>query len=130
MAHLLHTERLRLRPCRVDDLDSLHELWTETDVRRFLFDDRAISCEEARSFVAASKASFADDGYGLWLFFEDQSNLIAGFVGLLHSNEGPPSLIFGTRPQLWGTRLRRGSSTRGASLRMRRTRLEARGRRR
>ncbi len=49
-----------------------------------------------------SEASFVDYRYGLWLSFEDQSELIAGFAGLLHSSEGPPGLIFGTRPQLWG----------------------------
>ncbi|MEP0746976.1 MULTISPECIES: hypothetical protein [unclassified Coleofasciculus] len=48
MTYLLHTDRLRLRPCQMDDLDSLHELWIDTDVRRFLFDDRLISREEAR----------------------------------------------------------------------------------
>lgn len=98
----LHTDRLRLQPCKIDDLDSLHELWTETDVRRFLFDDRQISRKEARLFVNASAANFTNRGYGLWLFFEDQHDLIAGFAGLLDSSQGPPSLIFGTRPQLWG----------------------------
>lgn len=103
MTPLLHTDRLRLRPCRIDDLDSLHELWTEADVRRFLFDDRQISEEEARSFIDASAVNFTERGYGLWLFFEHQSDLIAGFAGLLHSSQEPPSLIFGTRPQLWNS---------------------------
>lgn len=111
MTHLLTTERLRLRPCQSDDLDSLHELWTEADVRRFLFDDRQISHSEARSFVAASATNFTERGYGLWLFFEHQSDLIAGFAGLLGSSQEPPSLIFGTRPQLWG----RGYATEAAS---------------
>lgn len=98
----LHTKRLSLRPCQIDDLDSLHQLWTEADIRRFLFDDRQISQEEARSFVEASMVSFTNYGYGLWLFFEHHTEQIAGFAGLLHSPQEAPSLIFGTRPQLWG----------------------------
>jgi RimJ/RimL family protein N-acetyltransferase len=99
---LLRTARLSLRPCQTRDLEALHQLWTEADVRRFLFDDRQITNEEATSFIESSVTSFDRYGYGIWLFFEHQSDQIAGFSGLLHSSQGPPSLIFGTRPQLWG----------------------------
>ncbi|MGD1895439.1 MAG: GNAT family N-acetyltransferase [Phormidesmis sp.] len=102
MLHLLCTERLSLRPCQVGDLEAIHQLWTEADVRRFLFDDRQISTKEAQSFIEASVESFASHGYGVWLFFEHQNDQIAGFSGLLYSEKGSPSLIFGTRPQLWG----------------------------
>lgn len=103
MTQTLHTDRLCLRPCSGDDLGALHELWTLAGVRRFLFDDRMISREEAQSFVEASAASFTNHGYGLWLFSEHGSDLISGFAGLLHSaDDGLPSLIFGTRPQCWG----------------------------
>lgn len=102
MSHLLRTEHLSLRPCQVDDLDTVHQIWTETDVRRFLFDDRQVSIEEAKSFIETSLVSFANNGYGIWLFFEHQSDQVAGFSGLLHALQDSPSLIFGTRPQLWG----------------------------
>jgi RimJ/RimL family protein N-acetyltransferase len=102
---------LRLRPCQIDDLDFLYELWIDPDVRRFLFDDRQISREEARSFIEASRATFTKCGYGIWLFFEHQSDRIAGFAGLLQSPEGLPNLIFATQPQFWG----RGYATEAAS---------------
>ncbi|UBF29292.1 GNAT family N-acetyltransferase [Kovacikia minuta CCNUW1] len=102
MTPLLNTERLSLRPCNGADLDCLYQLWTEAKVRRFLFDDRQISREEALSFIEASAESFTRHGYGLWLFFEPHHQPIAGFVGLLDSPQEFPSLIFGTRPQLWG----------------------------
>lgn len=102
MSYLLQTERLNLRSCQISDLDAVHQLWTEADVRRFLFDDRKISAEEAKSFIETSMLSFASHGYGIWLFFEHQSDRVAGFSGLLDSLQGSPSLIFGTRPQLWG----------------------------
>lgn len=111
MSQVLHTQHLRLRPCTVDDLDAVHRLWIDPDIRRFLFDDRSISRTEASDFLAASVESFAHQGYGLWLYFEqgeaaiapsDPSPTIAGFSGLLAVPEEPPSLIFGTQPQLWG----------------------------
>jgi RimJ/RimL family protein N-acetyltransferase len=113
MKGLLHTARLDLRPCQVSDLNSVYQLWTDADVRRFLFDDREISYEEARSLIETSAANFSNYGYGLWLFFErnlllernplleHNSDQPAGFAGLLHSVEELPGLIFGTRPQLW-----------------------------
>jgi RimJ/RimL family protein N-acetyltransferase len=86
----------------MSDLDAVHQLWNEVDVRRFLFDHRSISTEEAKSFIEASVVSFANHGYGIWLFFEHQSEQVAGFSGLLHSLQGSPSLVFGTQPRLWG----------------------------
>ncbi len=80
-------------------------------MRRFLFDDRQISCEEAQSLIDTSVANFTNHGYGLWLCFEQQSHLTVGFAGFLHSSQGLPSLMFGTRPQLW----RRGYATEAAS---------------
>jgi ribosomal-protein-alanine N-acetyltransferase len=106
--NLLHSDRLHLRPCQLEDLDSLHNLWCEADIRRFLFDDRQISCEEAQTFIEASIASFSNHGYGIWLFFDNHSDQIAGFAGLLQTEE-LPSLIFGVRPQLWGRGLRNRS---------------------
>ncbi len=100
--NLLHSDRLYLRPCQIADLDSLHNLWCDADIRRFLFDDRQISREEAQGFIEASITSFSNQGYGIWLFFENHSNQIAGFAGLLQFSEELPSLIFGVRPQFWG----------------------------
>jgi RimJ/RimL family protein N-acetyltransferase len=98
---MLNTKRLYLRPCQIEDLDSLHLLWTNDAVRKFLFDDRPITFEEVRAFIEASISTFTQDGYGIWLFFELGSDLLAGFVGLLGSSDAPPNLVFGTRPELW-----------------------------
>lgn len=111
MFYLLHTKRLHLRPSQLSDLTALHALWIEPEVRRFLFDDRQISIEETQSFLQASLASFIDHGYGIWLFFEPEQEQIAGFAGLFHVPAEMPSLIFGTRPQLWS----RGYATEAAA---------------
>jgi RimJ/RimL family protein N-acetyltransferase len=71
-------------------------------MRRFLFDDREISREDARGVLVRSRECFRAHGYGLWVFFEKGGDSVAGFVGLLGSPEHSASLIFGTRPELWG----------------------------
>jgi RimJ/RimL family protein N-acetyltransferase len=98
----LTTEALELRPCAAGDLDVLLRLWTNPAVRRFLFDDREVSREEALHFIERSETCFREEGYGLWLFFEKGDPSLAGFSGLLRSPEGEASLIFGTRPDLDG----------------------------
>ena len=98
----LTTKALELRPCTPEDLDVLYSLWTDPEVRRFLFDDREISREEAHGFLARSEDCFREEGYGLWLFFERGEQSVGGFSGLLRSPDGEASLLFGTRPDLWG----------------------------
>ena len=101
MMHLT-TERLALRPVRIDDEDVVFDLWTSDTVRRFLFDDRCVSLEETRSFIEASIASFEQSGYGLWLVFLRGAEPLAGFAGFLSSTSGAPNLIYGIRNELCG----------------------------
>ena len=102
MEHELETSRLRLQPCRIEDIERTHALWTEERVRRFLFDDRVISEAEARSFIEASLANFERHGYGLWLILARDTNHLVGFAGLLHSEEEAPNLIYGIHPDFVG----------------------------
>lgn len=97
----LETFRLRLRPCRLEDIELVWALWTNERVRRFLFDGRVISPDEARSFVEASLANFEQYGYGLWLVFTRGAKQSVGFAGFLRSEEGVPNLIYGTHPDFW-----------------------------
>lgn len=102
MEHELETTRLRLQPCRVEDVELAHELWTNDGVRRFLFDDRVISVDEARSFVEASLTNFEQQGYGLWLVFAREGKHLVGFAGLLRSDGEAPNLLYGVHPDFWG----------------------------
>ena len=89
MQQRLTTERLALRPCTDSDLDELWTLWKDRDVRRFLWDDREISRDEAASTLADCIA-LAERGLGLWVITPRfASNLdptqpsIMGCAGLL-----------------------------------------------
>jgi [ribosomal protein S5]-alanine N-acetyltransferase len=98
MSDQLETARLKLRPCRMDDLHAVHRLWTNDHVRHFLFDNRRISLDEAGAFIEASLASFEQKAYGLWLVFTRDHEQLIGFAGFLSSAESAPSLIYGIHP--------------------------------
>jgi RimJ/RimL family protein N-acetyltransferase len=108
---VLATTSLELRPSSRGDIDALHDLWTRPEVRRFLFDDRTLSREEAAEFVARSEWTFQNEGYGIWIFLEKGDGRPGGFAGLLRAAEAEASLLYGTRPDLWG----RGYASEAAS---------------
>jgi RimJ/RimL family protein N-acetyltransferase len=99
---VLETNRLHLRPCRSEDLERIHVLWTNDRVLHFLFDERVMSRDEARTFVDASCANFARYGYGLWLVFARGTDQLLGFAGFLRGEEADPWLIYGVHPEHWG----------------------------
>ncbi|HYG64589.1 MAG TPA: GNAT family N-acetyltransferase [Thermoanaerobaculia bacterium] len=78
----LQTERLTLRPAAESDLDALWALWTDPAVRRFLFDDVAVSRERAAEVLADCRAQMAD-GLGLWVILTRDRQRVIGCAGLM-----------------------------------------------
>lgn len=78
----LYGERLTLQPVKSTDVISLRELWSQPEVRRFLFDDQSVSLELAESLVGAALAC-APLGYGLWLVYLADEPELLGCVGLM-----------------------------------------------
>ena len=102
MNQVLTTTRLELRPVQIGDVELVHELCTDTHIRHFLFDERVIPLEEARSIVEQSVRSFEERGYGLWLVFSRETARLMGFAGLRQSSDESPNLIYGVHPDFWG----------------------------
>jgi RimJ/RimL family protein N-acetyltransferase len=103
MIPTIRTERLTLAPATDADLDALLALWTDPDVRRFLWDDREISRDEAAG-VLADCISASEDGLGLWTVRVGDEDALAGCVGLLPANPPPgtePLAAF--HPRHWGS---------------------------
>lgn len=100
----LQTARLWLAPCKLEDLALVHSLWTNEQIKHFLFDDQAISLFEAREFVESSEQTFAAHGYGIWLIYLRKNNAEPiGFVGLLATEDArlAPRLLYGLHPDYW-----------------------------
>jgi [ribosomal protein S5]-alanine N-acetyltransferase len=106
---ILHTSRLTLRAWTLDDIDELHALWTRPEVRRYLWDDEAISRERAAATVSEFMAQHAD-GLGGWMILERETGALAGFAALIRRERGDPELLYGLASEWWG----RGMATEAA----------------
>lgn len=102
---VLNTGRMRLRPISSNDVDALHALWTDPDVRRYLWDDRIIPRATVEEIVAQSLATFEAEGFGFFaLEMQDQSGDLIGFCGHRRAEdaEGQVELLYGIHPTYWG----------------------------
>lgn len=107
----LKTARLVLTPVTPADVDALHAMWTDADVRRYLWDDVVIDRATAAAVVEQSARDWRERGYGLWLIADAATGDVAGFVGFRSSGDTPePELLYGLLPRYWG----RGLATEAA----------------
>jgi len=77
----ISTSRLTLRPAEREDFPYLHGLWSESLVRRYLFDDRYVSLELARS-VLETCLEGKERGTGLWILQSTDGSARLGCAGL------------------------------------------------
>jgi ribosomal-protein-alanine N-acetyltransferase len=107
----LRTARLRLRPIEPADGEALHRLWTDADVRRFLWDDRVLVPAEVDAVIAASAATFAAEGFGHFALREDAAGPLLGTCGLhRYAPDAEPELLYSLARERWG----RGLATEAA----------------
>lgn len=100
---VLETSRLVLRPFVPQDLDLLHALFTQRDVRRFLWDDLVVSRETVAALIAASLASFSAVGFGQWMAEDRKTRGLVGFCGLRSVSEGPEiEILYALLRERWG----------------------------
>ena len=102
MDHVLHTERLTLRPVTADDHAVLLAHWTAPDVRRFLFDGAALSAAEITQAIADSTQDFGRAGCGLWLIQEYGRANLVGTAGLRPLEDLGLEIFYSLAPGSWG----------------------------
>jgi len=99
----LHTARLFLRPYQQTDIDTLHRLWTDPGVRRYLWDDQIIPPQLAAEVVENSLREWATHGLGQWVICLPENDEVMGFCGFRGSEaDTPPELLYGLSPTRWG----------------------------
>jgi RimJ/RimL family protein N-acetyltransferase len=98
----LATKRTTLDPIGLEDISTTHALWTDPDVRRYLWDGTVITEEQAAEVVASSDAHFARHGFGLWAVRTPDSSEFMGVCGFRPSAAGEPELLFAFWPRFWG----------------------------
>ena len=97
----IETERLLLRPLRASDRNDLHHLFTDPDVRRYLWNDEVLPIEQTWAVVGESLRRFAADGTGLWAVSRRGRPPLAGFGGYWPF-PGRLEILFGLAPVHWG----------------------------
>lgn len=106
MSAQLRSERLALRPCSLADAPALHALWTDPEVRRWLWDDVVIPEASAREIVRESLASFAEHGFGQWAIADRDGGPLFGAVGLRVADGGREvELLYALHPSRQGAGL-------------------------
>jgi ribosomal-protein-alanine N-acetyltransferase len=99
----IETERLKLRPCTMDDVDAIYQIWTDAGVRKYLWDDNVISREETASVIEKSLEYFRAKDFGLWAVLPLDENRIIGFCGYWFFHEPPQlELLYGIITDQWG----------------------------
>jgi ribosomal-protein-alanine N-acetyltransferase len=101
-APMLTTPRAILRPLGTADLDAVHALWTDPDVRRYLWDDVVITREQADGALTTSEQDFAVRGFGLWGIALADGGALLGFCGARRASGGAPELLYGLLGTAWG----------------------------
>jgi ribosomal-protein-alanine N-acetyltransferase len=107
----LETERLVLRPLSADEAGSLHRISNEPNVRRYLWDDEAISEATLNSLIAQSDRMFSEEKIGVFgVRIRGREDLLGfcGFVRLGGMEE--PELWYELTQEIWG----RGIATEAA----------------
>jgi RimJ/RimL family protein N-acetyltransferase len=98
----IETARLRLRPIDTDDLEDLHHLWTDAEVRRFLWDDIMIPADRVVTEINRSIASFYIYQFGIWALSLLPDPRIIGFCGLRRFGDSTDvELLYALYPQYW-----------------------------
>lgn len=108
----LHTERLTLRPCLLDDFEQYAAMWADPEVVRFLAaDGKPLSRFAAWQSFSSQVGHWQLRGFGLFTVLERSSGDVVGRVGPWFP-EGWPGFEIGwtLRSQFWG----RGYATEAA----------------
>lgn len=77
----LETPRLTLRPIAEREIDTLHAVFTDPFVRRYLCDDQVLSRQQTEEMLAQSQKTFAEEGFGLWWIGLKAHPTPIGFTG-------------------------------------------------
>ena len=108
---LIETTHLQLRPYQGDDLDDLHRLLTDPDVRRYLLDDTIVERDWVADEIEQTISCFKTRGFGQFAVLHKTDNAFIGFCGYRFFFNPPEcQLLYALFPTYWG----RGLATEAA----------------
>lgn len=100
---IIHTARLDLHPVQKRDVDLLHNMWVDAEIRRYLWDGVVIDRSMAERVIEDGVGLWQRENYGLWVIYEKSSKSAIGFAGFRATGEPDvPEILFGLLPSAWG----------------------------
>lgn len=100
MSEELRTSRLHLRPLCREDVEALHAILVDPDVRRFLFDGTEIPRDTVDDWVGLSERLFAEHCCGLWTLRDDEERVV-GLTGFWPFHD-QLELLYALDRSAWG----------------------------
>lgn len=100
---MLETERLLLRPLSTDEVDSLHRISNETNVRLYLWDDEPVSETTIEGLIAQSDRMFSEERIGVFGIRMRGREDLLGFCGFVRLGGMEESeLWYELTQEVWG----------------------------
>ena len=97
---VIETERLRLRPIELDDLDDLVALHADPEVTRFI---RPLDRDAAEERIRRDESEWFERGHGLLAMLDREGGSFLGRCGLKHWPQfGETELGWALRRDAWG----------------------------
>jgi [ribosomal protein S5]-alanine N-acetyltransferase len=97
---ILETERLVLKPIVESDLNTLHKIFTDSYVRRYLCDGEIWPLQKVAEMLVENTKLFAEQKCGLWFIETKGDREIIGFIGLWYFfEETQPQLVYALLPK-------------------------------
>jgi [ribosomal protein S5]-alanine N-acetyltransferase len=109
---ILKTQRLVLKQILDGDLNTLHRIFTDSYVRRYLCDGEIWSVQQVEEMLAENQKLFLEKKFGLWFMETNMEQEVIGFVGLWYFfEEEQPQLVYALLP----TATKKGYATEAAT---------------
>lgn len=109
---ILETQRLALKPILESECSTLHMIFTDPYVRKYLFDDKILPLQQVDEMLKQSRTHFEEEKFGLWFIRINGESEVIGFVGLWYFfDEEQPQLIYAMLPKA----LKKGYATEAAT---------------
>ncbi|MBW4663148.1 MAG: GNAT family N-acetyltransferase [Chroococcus sp. CMT-3BRIN-NPC107] len=100
MSKILETQRLFLNPILPSQLNTLHNIFIDPYVRKYLCDDRIFSLQQVEEMLLESQKLFDEQKFGLWFIETKDNQKIVGFAGLWYFfAEKQPQLAYALLPE-------------------------------
>jgi RimJ/RimL family protein N-acetyltransferase len=102
MRNVLTTDRLHLHPLAVANAAALHALWTDVNVRRFLWDGQIIPREQTSDIIDTSAQLYRERGLGLWAAHPRECDELIGIGGFWFFRDPPDlELLYAVAADQW-----------------------------